>query len=102
MVSNRWLGTEFRVLLDMNNIASPRFSTFHAASNAAIEDFIKSMKEDVFSPEKMMPTISRDTRRILEYLCFAMQMIISDHFVNDYRVYIVETMEYPKIVSLSK
>lgn len=83
----------------MNNIGCSRFATFHTATNAAIEDFIKNTKE--MAPEKRWPTISRDARKILEHLCFAMQMIISDNFVNDYRVYVIETMEPRKMVSLN-
>lgn len=82
----------------MNNVGCPRFPDFLTASTAAIKDFIKNIKED--NPQKMMPTISRETKNILEHLCFAMQMIASDIFVNDYRMYVVETFETLKTVSL--
>lgn len=95
MTSKTWLGIEFRVLLDVNNIGCSRFPDFIAASTAAIQDFAKNMKEEI-PFERMMPTISRDTKKILEYLCFAMQMTVSDIFVNDYRMYVVETFEPAK------
>lgn len=87
------------MLLDVNNIGCSRFPNFLAASTAAIQDFTKNMKEEIYF-EKMMPTISRDTKKILEYLCFAIQMIISDICVNDYRMYVTETFESIKNVSL--
>jgi len=78
MISKHWLGTEFRVLLDVNNVGCPRFPDFLNASTAAIEDLKISMKEE--NPEKIKPTISH----------------VSDIFVNDYRMYIIETNEITK------
>jgi len=96
-----WLGIEFRVLLDVHNVGCSRFPIFLAASRSAIEDFVENINK-IENPEKMIPTISRDTKKILEYLCFAMQMITSDIFVNDYRMYVTETIEpTKKSVSLS-
>jgi len=94
MISKHWHGTEFRVLLDVNNVGCPRFPDFLNASTAAIEDLKISMKEE--NPEKIKLTISQETKKILERLCFAMQMIASDIFVNDYRMYIIETNEITK------
>lgn len=98
MVSNCWLGAEFLVLLDMNNIGSSKFSNFHDASKMAIQHF-EEVKQET-RPDKIVQTISQDTKRILEDLCFAIQMLTSDTFVNDYRICVVESMEpSKKIVS---
>lgn len=88
------------MLLDVHNVGCSRFPIFLAASKSAIEDFVENTREE--NREKMIPTISRDTKRTLEYLCFAMQMITSDIFVNDYRMYVTETIgPTKKFVSLS-
>lgn len=94
MVSKHWIGHEFRVLLDMHNVGCPRFPNFRNASMAAIEDFKINMKQE--DPKKMLPTISQETKTILEHFCFAMEMIASDTFVDDYRMYVVETFETKK------
>ncbi|KYQ49788.1 Fanconi anemia group J protein like protein [Trachymyrmex zeteki] len=91
MVSKHWIGSVFRELLDVNKVGCSRFSNFIAASKVAIEDFKQNMKEE--NPKKTKPTISQDSKKLLEYLCFAMQMISSDK-VDDYRMYIVETNEF--------
>ncbi|XP_012524836.1 Fanconi anemia group J protein isoform X2 [Monomorium pharaonis] len=96
MVSKCWLGNEFRVLLDINNVGCPRFIDFRNASTKVINDFIENTREE--KSKTIMPTISRETKNILEKLCFAMQMIESDIFVNDYRMYIAETVEILKPV----
>ncbi|XP_011863611.1 PREDICTED: Fanconi anemia group J protein homolog isoform X2 [Vollenhovia emeryi] len=95
MMSKSWLGSEFRELLHVYDVGCSRFPDFLAASGTAIQDFGKNMKEEI-RREKIIPTISRDTKKILEYLCFAMQMISSDNFANDYRIYVVETIELTK------
>lgn len=78
-------------MLDVNKIGCPRFSDFIAASKIAIEDFKQNMKEE--NSKKIKPTISQESKKLLEYLCFGMQMIASDK-VDDYRMYIVETNEF--------
>lgn len=89
------------MLLDVHNVGCSRFPIFLAASRSAIEDFVENLNKEE-NPKNMIPTISRDTKRILEYLCFAMQMITSDIFVNDYWMYVTETIELTKkFVSLS-
>lgn len=98
MVSKHWIGSVFRELLDVNKVGCSRFSNFIAASKVAIEDFKQNMKEE--NPKKTKPTISQDSKKLLEYLCFAMQMISSDK-VDDYRMYIVETNEFIEKVCLS-
>lgn len=90
-VNDYWLGAEFLVLLDMNNIGSSRFPAFHNASKEAIQNFEK-IKQDP-KPDKTIRVISRDTKKILEHLSFSMQMLTSDISVNDYRVCVVESME---------
>ncbi|KAL6267626.1 hypothetical protein P5V15_000701, partial [Pogonomyrmex californicus] len=95
MTSKHWPGIEFRVLLDIYNIGSLSFSNFYAASTVAINDFGKNMKEEI-RKEEMMLTISRETKKILEYLCYAMQSLASDSSVHDYRVYVIETIESTK------
>ncbi|TGZ47264.1 Fanconi anemia group J protein homolog isoform X2 [Temnothorax longispinosus] len=95
MISNTWLGMEFRVLLDVNNVGCSRFPNFLAATREAIEDFNKNMKE----PEKMILTISQETKRILEHVCLSMQMIVSDILVDDYRMCVIETIELTKNVA---
>ncbi|KYM82605.1 Fanconi anemia group J protein like protein [Atta colombica] len=90
-VSKHWVGAVFRELLDVNKIGCPRFSDFIAASKIAIEDFKQNMKEE--NSKKIKPTISQESKKLLEYLCFGMQMIASDK-VDDYRMYIVETNEF--------
>lgn len=97
MISQYWLGAEFLVLLDLDKIGRSRFPAFLTASKVAIQDF-NEMKEET-RPEKMKPVITRETKIILEHLCYAMQMITSETFVNDYRAYVVETMEFVKTVS---
>ncbi|XP_029668154.1 Fanconi anemia group J protein-like isoform X3 [Formica exsecta] len=91
MVSDYWLGAEFLVLLDMHNIGNSRFPDFHNASKMAIQDF-KEMKQEA-RPDKIVQTISHDTKKILEHLCFAIQMLTSDIFVNDFRVCVKESMK---------
>ncbi|KYN01786.1 Fanconi anemia group J protein like protein [Cyphomyrmex costatus] len=91
MVSTHWIGSVFRELLDVNNVGCPRFPDVLRASMMAIEDFKQNLKED--DPKKIKPTISQESKRLLEYLCFAMQMITSDK-VDDYRMYIIETNEF--------
>jgi hypothetical protein len=102
MVSDCWTGIEFVELLNIEKIGCSRFSDFLAASNVIIRDF-EIMNEIIRAgnPVKPKPTISHETKKILEYLCFVMEKITSDMFVNDYRAYIVETKEVTKkIVSL--
>ncbi|XP_072750132.1 Fanconi anemia group J protein homolog isoform X2 [Anoplolepis gracilipes] len=97
MVSEYWLGAEFLVLLDVNNIGSSRFPDFHDASKMAIQHFEEMKQEN--RPEKLIHTISQDTKKILEYVCFAIQMLTSDIFVNDYRVCVIEsTKPYKKTI----
>lgn len=99
MVSDYWLGAEFLVLLDMHNIGSSRFPDFHHASKMAIRNF-EEMKQET-RPDKIFQTISHDTKKILEYLCFAIQMLTTDIFVNDYKICVKESMKpCKKIVSL--
>ncbi|KMQ92242.1 fanconi anemia group j protein [Lasius niger] len=90
-INDYWLGAEFLVLLDMNNIGSSRFPAFHNASKEAIQNFEK-IKQDP-KPDKTIRVISRDTKKILEHLSFSMQMLTSDISVNDYRVCVVESIE---------
>ncbi|KAG5319462.1 FANCJ protein, partial [Pseudoatta argentina] len=91
MVSKHWVGAVFRELLNVNEIGCPRFPDFIAASKIAIEDFKQNMKEE--NSKKINPTISQESKKLLEYLCFGMQMIASDK-VDDYRMCIVETNEF--------
>ncbi|XP_050457953.1 Fanconi anemia group J protein-like isoform X2 [Cataglyphis hispanica] len=91
MVSDYWLGAEFLVLLDMHNIGSSRFPDFHHASKVAIQDF-ETMKQET-RPDKIFQTISHDTKKILEHLCFAIQMLTTDIFVNDYKICVKESMK---------
>lgn len=92
MVSKPWLGTEFLELLNIDEIGRSRFPVFLVASNAAIKDFNDS--REIRSERTIIPTISFETKAVLENLCFAMQMIMSEIFVNDYRAYVIETEEY--------
>lgn len=98
LVSDCWRGSEFLELLNINNVGRSRFPTVLYASKLAIANFEKA-KEEMIKPYNM-PTISRETKKILEHLCFAMQMIMSDSAANDYRAYVVESMEPRKTVSI--
>jgi len=98
MCSDHWTGSYFLQMLDVNKLGYSRFPDFLAASKAAISDFDK-MKEE-FRSEKMLPTISRETKTILEHLCFAIQVLTSKDFVDDYRAYVIETVGLKKNVSL--
>ncbi|XP_011162607.1 Fanconi anemia group J protein isoform X2 [Solenopsis invicta] len=100
MTSKCWPGSEFQVLLDIHNVGCPKFSDFHNASDIAIDDFITNMKEERHN--KIKPTITRDTKNILEHLCLAIEMITSDIYANDYRIYVVETIEASKIKPVTK
>jgi len=97
MCSDHWTGSYFLQMLDVNKIGYSRFPDFLAASKAAISDF-DNMKEDV-RLEKMLPTISRETRKILEHLCFVIQVLTLKDFVDDYRAYVTETVGPRKDVS---
>ncbi|XP_029158437.1 Fanconi anemia group J protein homolog [Nylanderia fulva] len=91
-VNSYWLGAEFLALLDMNNVGRSRFPDFHNASKMAIQDFEKAKQEQLSRTDKTFHIISRETKNILEYLCFAIQMLTSDVSVNDYRVCVIESM----------
>lgn len=94
-ISDRWSGSEFVELLNIEKIGCHRFPEFFAASSAIIRDF-ETMNDILRSGKPMvkpMPTITHETKKVLEYLCFVMEKITSDMFVNDYRAYIVETTE---------
>lgn len=101
-ISNRWSGTEFVSLLDIENIGRARFPDFFAAIKAVIRDF-EIMYEILRAGQTTTPkpTISHETKKTLEYLYFVMEKIESDVFANDYRAYIIEATEVTKkIVSL--
>ncbi|XP_014471905.1 PREDICTED: Fanconi anemia group J protein-like isoform X2 [Dinoponera quadriceps] len=91
MVSKEWLGMELLEVLNMEQIGHSAFPLFLAASRAAIQDFT-SMRE-TFS-ERAIPTITLDAKTVLENLCFAIEMISSESYVNDYKAYVVEVEEY--------
>ncbi|XP_011143654.1 Fanconi anemia group J protein homolog [Harpegnathos saltator] len=91
MVSEQWLGMDFLILLDVDKIGRSRFPNFSAASKAAIEDF-NDITERL--SERSIPTISLETKIVLELLCFVMEKMTSDIFVNDYRAYVVEAEEF--------
>lgn len=97
MRSDCWSGSAFLEVLRMHKVGSTRFSDFLAASKAAISDFNR-MKEE-HRPENMLPTISRETKMILEHLCFVMEILTTETTVNDYRAYVIETKETGKRVS---
>ncbi|KAL0102854.1 hypothetical protein PUN28_018269 [Cardiocondyla obscurior] len=108
-VSRTWFAMEFQELLNVHNVGSSTFFTFLNASNAAIRDFTMNGREET-SPEEMKPTITRDAKRILEYLCFAVSRVIqvnnpsnshnsetsnsaSEKYAHDYRMYVEETVK---------
>lgn len=93
MSSDCWHGNEFLELLNINNLGGTRFVNFLTASKEAVEMFNK-FKEMPSEKKISIPIINRDIKRILEHLCFGIQMIMSEKLANDYRVYIVETSEY--------
>ncbi|XP_011336322.1 Fanconi anemia group J protein homolog isoform X2 [Ooceraea biroi] len=99
MASDYFPGSYFLQMLNVNKVGSSRFPGFLAASKAAILNFEK-MKEES-RPEKMLPTISRETKTILEHLCFIMQILTSEASVDDYRAHIIETVE-PRKKSVSE
>jgi hypothetical protein len=98
MCSDHWTGSYFLQMLNVNKIGNSRFPDFLTASSAAISDFDK-MKED-FHLDKILPTISRETKKILEHLCFVIQVLTLKDFVDDYRAYVIETVGPRKDVSL--
>lgn len=99
MVSEQWLGIEFREMLNIHHIGVSRLPNFLAASNAAIQDYNDSRESH---PVRTVPTITLETKTVLENLCFAMQMITSETIVHDYRAYVVETDEYKASVKVSE
>ncbi|XP_012219996.1 Fanconi anemia group J protein homolog [Linepithema humile] len=91
MVSDCWSGTEFVELLNIKKIGRARFPDFFAASKAIIRDYeIMYEITRAGQPTTLKPTISHETKKILEYLYFVLEKIESDMFVDDYRVYVIE------------
>ncbi|XP_032691558.1 Fanconi anemia group J protein homolog [Odontomachus brunneus] len=89
MISKQWSGVEFLEMLDIDHIGISRFPNFLAASNAAIQDYNESRETH---SRRIIPTITVETKKILEELRFALETIRD--YVHDYRVYVVETEEY--------
>lgn len=97
MDSDYWNGSYFLQMLNVNEVGRSRFPDFLSASKAAISDF--NMREEIGLRATMPPTISRETKIILEHLCFAIQVLTLEASVDDYRVYVIETIEPKKHVS---
>lgn len=90
MISKQWLGVEFLELLNINQVGPANFSNFLTAGKTAIRDFNDSKE----IPTSTTPTITFETKAILEDVCLALETIASEIFVNDYRAYVTETEEY--------
>ncbi|XP_012289196.1 Fanconi anemia group J protein homolog isoform X2 [Orussus abietinus] len=87
---SRWTGEE---LLEVFN-RTPGLERLHHvsfinASSAAIAEY-NDVKESLRQVIKIhvTPTISYGTKKMLEHLIFALEMISSDIFTNDYRAYV--------------
>ncbi|KAG7205994.1 hypothetical protein KM043_003400 [Ampulex compressa] len=90
--SPRWTGAELMELLDMHDIGRSQHPSFFAAGKAAIMHFTKA-KEDLRPNQTLLqPIISNATKRLLEQLAFALEMIASKDFANDYRACVTESL----------
>lgn len=75
----------------MHGLGESTYSNFLAASYAAIQDCEKAKEENRIFQKTVKPIISPSTKIIIEHLVFAMRMITSEQFRNDYRGCITET-----------
>ncbi|XP_015593574.1 Fanconi anemia group J protein homolog isoform X2 [Cephus cinctus] len=87
--SAAWTSKELIELFDMHGLSNDYFPSFLTAAKAAIMDF-NSSKEEV-KQNFYRPVIGFHTKRLLEQLCLALQMINSQAFSSDYRACITET-----------
>ncbi|CAK9823429.1 Fanconi anemia group J protein homolog [Anthophora retusa] len=85
-----WTGTELHELFDMHNLGQSAYSTFLAASNAAISDLKKAKDENKTYLKSVKPVISQSTKIVIEHLMFTIRMITSEEYVNDYRACVIE------------
>lgn len=89
LTSPYWTGAELMELFNMYNVGESEYPNFLAACNAAMQDLVKEKEEGRQNPKK--PTISRDSKVLLGQLVFALRMITSTEFRNDYRACVIET-----------
>ncbi|XP_046829965.1 Fanconi anemia group J protein homolog isoform X1 [Vespa crabro] len=95
MNSSYWTGKQLIELFKMFNIDMSKCIKIIDAAQIAISEFnkikenLRVVKHDKLN--KFKTIISRSTKIILQRLIFALKMIISDEYANDYRAYINES-----------
>ena len=89
--SRYWTGAELCELFNMHKLGDSAYKSFHAAYNAAMSDLKEAKEENRQLQMSVTPVISDTTKRIIEKLVFAMRMITSKEYTNDYRACVTET-----------
>ncbi|XP_076681312.1 Fanconi anemia group J protein homolog isoform X1 [Andrena cerasifolii] len=89
--SRYWTGAELFELFNMHKLGDSAYNSFHAAYIAAMAN-LQEVKEEN-RQMSVKPVISDAAKRIMEKLVFAMRMITSKEFTNDYRACVTETTE---------
>ena len=89
--SRYWTGAELYELFNMHKLGDSAYKSFHAAYIAAMEDLQEAKEKNRLVQMSVKPVISDTTKRLMEKLVFAMRMITSKEFTNDYRACVTET-----------
>lgn len=78
----------------MHQLGEPAYTSFLAASNAAIADSNKAKDESRqhLKQKSPKPVISNATKSVIDHLMFALRMIKSPEFANDFRACVLETV----------
>lgn len=76
-------------LFNMNNLGESEYPNFLAACNAAIQHMNTAKEEGWLKSKK--PIISSSSKVLIEHLVFALRMITSSTYTNDYRACVIET-----------
>ncbi|XP_031834179.2 Fanconi anemia group J protein homolog isoform X1 [Nomia melanderi] len=84
-----WTGAELMELFNMYNLGEFEYPNFLTACNAAMQDMVKAKEEGRKNSEK--PIISPSSKVLIGHLVFALRMITSSEFMNDYRACVIET-----------
>ncbi|XP_017789899.1 PREDICTED: Fanconi anemia group J protein-like [Habropoda laboriosa] len=86
-----WTGAELQELFNMHELGESAYLTFLAASKAAIADLKKAKEENKMFLKTVKPVISPSTKIVIEHLMFAIRMVTSEQYMNDYRACVTET-----------
>ncbi|XP_078038630.1 Fanconi anemia group J protein homolog [Augochlora pura] len=87
-----WSGAELLELFNMHGIGESKYQSFVNSCTSAIEDFNKVKEESRMQQGKhSMSVISPSTRVLLEHLMYAMKMISSPQYRDDFRACVTET-----------